>query len=997
MSKRFTTITVALSAAVAFLVGVIIAGGLTPYTGRSTEPRTPPANDKVRPARSNPAPAIVNFADVAERINAAVVNIEAASKTPFGREPSRFTRPGDGGDGQRDLEAPRQGAGSGFIVDREGYLLTNHHVVEGAERITVTLADGRVFRGEVVGADPAIDVALVKIPGAPNLPEAPLGDSDELRAGEWVCAIGNPLGYVHSITVGVVSFIGRKLFDQSLDDYIQTDAAINYGNSGGPLINARGEVVGINSAISSRASNIGFAVPINQAVEILPQLKAKGRVSRGFIGVTLTDVTPGLQRALGLSVSEGAMVQDVTPRSPAERAGLKPYDVITEVEDQGPDQPGADSRHRGAAARDRGQSGDRSRGTPPVAQRQAGRAAAAGRGARPRRRPRPAGAAGAPGGAAAAAGRQRARVRSRLRRPPGDPGSRAGSDRRPRRPDRRGSPGAPSRPRDHGDQSPRGDDRRRVRSSRRRGARRRRARDLLLQSSNGPALAGHGRRRLSPPARTRFDESPHPHNRRRGRGPRSVGMILRYDDYEVLEASSGPEGIAMVERESPDLVFLDIKMPGMDGLDVLQKLRSTNDDLPVVIISGHGTVSTAVEATKAGAFDFIEKPPSSDKLLLTIRNALERTRLSDENRTLRRAAEVRHQMVGESAGLRQIWDAIKRAAPTNATVLLQGESGVGKELVARSIHRNSLRSRERFIQVNCAAIPEELIESELFGHEKGSFTGATEKQIGKFEQADRGTIFLDEVGDMSAKTQAKVLRVLQEGEVERLGSARTIKVDVRVIAATNKDLEQEIEKGAFREDLYFRLSVIPIKVPALRERRDDIPALVRHFADLFSRENNRKLPKFTAAALEHLQKARWKGNVRELKNTVERLIIMTPGEAIDVDDLRDIVRIESKSVVVEGEKDRPGTLREFKESAERAFLVDKLRENGWNISKTAEVIGTPRSNLYKKLEQYRHQPGSRRLTSTRNAKEHEPPQQARRSLLRLEGEESPNSAGQCAG
>jgi serine protease Do len=332
MSKRFTTITVALSAAVAFLVGVIIAGGLTRTPVVSTEPRTPPANDKVRPARSNPAPAVVNFADVAERINAAVVNIEAASKTPFGREPSRFTRPGDGVDGQRDLEAPRQGAGSGFIVDREGYLLTNHHVVEGAERITVTLADGRVFRGEVVGADPAIDVALVKIPGDPNLPEAPLGDSDELRAGEWVCAIGNPLGYVHSITVGVVSFMGRKLFDQSLDDYIQTDAAINYGNSGGPLINARGEVVGINSALSSRTSNIGFAVPINQAVEILPQLKAKGRVSRGFIGVTLTDVTPGLQRALGLSVSEGAMVQDVTPRSPAERAGLKPYDVITEVE-----------------------------------------------------------------------------------------------------------------------------------------------------------------------------------------------------------------------------------------------------------------------------------------------------------------------------------------------------------------------------------------------------------------------------------------------------------------------------------------------------------------------------------------------------------------------------------------------------------------------------------------------------------------------------------------
>jgi two-component system nitrogen regulation response regulator NtrX len=313
---------------------------------------------------------------------------------------------------------------------------------------------------------------------------------------------------------------------------------------------------------------------------------------------------------------------------------------------------------------------------------------------------------------------------------------------------------------------------------------------------------------------------------------------------------------------------------------------------------------------------------------------------------------VRHQMVGESPPLRQVWDAIKRAAPTNATVLLLGESGSGKELVARSIHRNSLRSRERFVQVNCAAIPEELIESELFGHEKGSFTGATEKQLGKFEQADRGTIFLDEVGDMSPKTQAKVLRVLQEGEVERLGSARTIKVDVRVIAATNKDLELEIEKGTFREDLYFRLSVIPIRVPPLRDRRDDIPALVRHFADLFSRDNNRRPQRFTPAALDYLQKARWKGNVRELKNTVERLIIMTPGEVIDVDDLRDIVRIDTRPSGAEAEKERPGTLREFKESAERTFLVGKLRENNWNISKTAEVIGTPRSNLYKKLEQY---------------------------------------------
>ena len=432
---------------------------------------------------------------------------------------------------------------------------------------------------------------------------------------------------------------------------------------------------------------------------------------------------------------------------------------------------------------------------------------------------------------------------------------------------------------------------------------------------------------------------------------RSVRMILEYEGYDVMEASSGPEGIALVEKESPDLVFLDVKMPGMDGLEALQRIRTVSETLPVVIISGHGTVSTAVEATKAGAFDFIEKPLASERVLLTIRNALDQTRLADENRSLKRAAEVRHQMVGESPALRHVWDAIKRAAPTNATVLLLGESGAGKELVARSIHRNSLRSRERFVQVNCAAIPEELIESELFGHEKGSFTGATEKQIGKFEQADKGTIFLDEVGDMSPKTQAKVLRVLQEGEVERLGSARTIKVDVRVIAATNKDLEGEIEKGTFREDLYFRLSVIPITVPPLRERREDIPLLIRHFAELFSREHNRRPHRFTPAALEFMQKARWKGNVRELKNTVERLLIMTPGDSVDVDDLRDVVRLEPKAQGPDNEKN-PGTLREFKESAERAFLVGKLRENGWNISKTAEVIGTPRSNLYKKLEQY---------------------------------------------
>jgi serine protease Do len=335
MSKRFTIVTLALCTSVAFLVGLMLAGGLSPSPAVSSAARTPPPLERIRPAGLSTPSALVDFADVAERINAAVVNIDATAKNGS-RDPQQFRRPrlDDPGDAppSRDPETPRQGSGSGFIIDREGFVLTNNHVIDAADRIAVTLADGRTFRAEVVGADAAIDVALLRIPASPDLPEAPLGNSDELRVGEWVCAIGNPLGYVHSVTVGVVSFIGRKLFDPSLDDYIQTDAAINFGNSGGPLINSRGQVIGINSAISSHASSIGFAVPINQAVVILPQLKTRGRVSRGFIGVTLTDVTPGLQRALDLPVARGAMVQDVSPQSPAERAGLRPYDVIVDVD-----------------------------------------------------------------------------------------------------------------------------------------------------------------------------------------------------------------------------------------------------------------------------------------------------------------------------------------------------------------------------------------------------------------------------------------------------------------------------------------------------------------------------------------------------------------------------------------------------------------------------------------------------------------------------------------
>ena len=446
----------------------------------------------------------------------------------------------------------------------------------------------------------------------------------------------------------------------------------------------------------------------------------------------------------------------------------------------------------------------------------------------------------------------------------------------------------------------------------------------------------------------------------------SLRMTLEYEGYEFLGAATGQEGLALAEREAPDLVLLDVKMPGMDGIEVLERLRNMNDQLPIVVISGHGTISTAVEATKKGAWDFIEKPFASERVLVSLRNALDQRQLRDENRSLKKAVEVRHQMIGESGVLTQIMAAISRAAPTNATVLISGESGVGKELVARTIHRNSLRSRERFVQVNCAAIPEELIESELFGHEKGSFTGATEKQMGKFEQADRGTIFLDEVGDMSAKTQAKVLRVLQEGEVERLGSARTIKVDVRVIAATNKNLEEEIEKGHFREDLYFRLAVIPIHVPPLRDRPEDVPLLVRHYMEAFRSENNARPKRITPSAMDALQRYRWKGNIRELRNTVERLYIMTGDDTIDVADLPSAVRSTSPSAgstggggtgsiakaLGDGDAVRAGTLREFKDTAERTYLVQKLRENSWNISKTAEAIDTPRSNLYKKLEQY---------------------------------------------
>ncbi|HLE21734.1 MAG TPA: sigma-54 dependent transcriptional regulator [Vicinamibacteria bacterium] len=432
---------------------------------------------------------------------------------------------------------------------------------------------------------------------------------------------------------------------------------------------------------------------------------------------------------------------------------------------------------------------------------------------------------------------------------------------------------------------------------------------------------------------------------------KTMRMTLEYEGFEVSEAASGAEAIQAVEADVPDLVFLDIKMPGVDGLEVLGQLKEKSPATQVIIISGHGNVQTAVQATKLGAFDFIEKPLETERVLLAVRNAAARKELEEEVGQLRRQFKRQYRMVGSGPAMERVQESIRRSAPTNATVLIIGESGTGKELVARAIHANSNRARGPFIQVNCAAIPEDLIESELFGHEKGSFTGATAKQIGKFEQAHRGTIFLDEVGDMSARTQAKVLRVLQEGEVERVGSATTNKVDVRVIAATNKRLEDEIAAGRFREDLYFRLSVIPIEMSPLRERSEDIPALVSHFIEQFSQEDHLRKKRFSPQAMERLQKYSWKGNIRELRNTVERLLIMTSGEVIGVDVLPDNIRYADEAV--SPDHLTAGTLKEFKEVSERAFLVAKLRENDWNISQTAQVIGTPRSNLYKKLEQYK--------------------------------------------
>jgi two-component system nitrogen regulation response regulator NtrX len=433
---------------------------------------------------------------------------------------------------------------------------------------------------------------------------------------------------------------------------------------------------------------------------------------------------------------------------------------------------------------------------------------------------------------------------------------------------------------------------------------------------------------------------------------RVLSQLLEYEDHEVRSAGGAAEALEIYHEFHPDLTFMDVKMARMDGLEALTKLREMDPSALVVMISGHGTIDTAVEATRRGAYDFLEKPLDTDRILLLLRNALQQRGLLEENARLRGEVESRYAIVGRSFAIRQLLERIERVAPTDARILITGENGTGKELAARAIHRLSPRADRPFVEVNCAAIPTELIESELFGHMKGSFTGATEDRAGKFELADGGTLFLDEVGDMSLAAQAKVLRALQEGVVTRVGGARSVRVDVRVLAATNKALADEIREGRFREDLFHRLNVIPLQVPALRERREDIPMLVQHFAGVASREAALSPKRFTDEAVERLQGMEWSGNVRELHNTVERLMILTPGPTIGDREVELFAGGQGPATGLSADLLACRTFADFKEAAERAFILQKLRENDWNVSETARILDMPRSNLYKKIEKY---------------------------------------------
>ncbi len=425
----------------------------------------------------------------------------------------------------------------------------------------------------------------------------------------------------------------------------------------------------------------------------------------------------------------------------------------------------------------------------------------------------------------------------------------------------------------------------------------------------------------------------------------SLGALLRDEGYEIEAVASGEECLERIGRRNFDLILLDVWLKQMDGLETLEKIQTRDDAPMVVMISGHGNIETAVRATKLGAFNFIEKPLSLEKVVLAVRNSLEYLRLESENRRLRAELEEKHQILGSSVPMKALRQQIALTAPTNGRVLIYGESGTGKELVARALHASSSRESMPFVEVNCAAIPEELIESEMFGHRKGSFTGASEDKVGKFLKANGGTLFLDEVGDMSLKTQSKVLRVLEEQRVEPLGSNTPVTVDVRVIAATNKKLEEEIGRNAFREDLFYRLNVIPFYVPALRHRIEDIPIIAAHFLKAFCEEYGKKQKEFSAPAMDVLLSYPWPGNVRELKNLVERLVIICPSPRIEPHHLPpELYRGASKSPQKPYE-----SLQEARSAYEREFVLRKLEENRWNMTKAAQVLGLERSHLYRKM------------------------------------------------
>ncbi|HET9481030.1 MAG TPA: sigma-54 dependent transcriptional regulator [Candidatus Polarisedimenticolia bacterium] len=443
----------------------------------------------------------------------------------------------------------------------------------------------------------------------------------------------------------------------------------------------------------------------------------------------------------------------------------------------------------------------------------------------------------------------------------------------------------------------------------------------------------------------------------------SLKQVLADEGYDVEAVPTGEKGLDRVRSGSFQLVLLDVWLPNKDGLEVLQEIRSSGSEVPVIMISGHASIETAVRATKLGAFDFIEKPLTIEKVSVAVRNALRQARLEQRNRRLRDVLGQRSvtELIGESPLIVKLREQIRTAAPTNGRVLIFGENGTGKELVARMIHSLSLRSEEPFVEMNCAAIPEELIESELFGHVKGSFTGAVENKKGKFELADQGTLFLDEIGDMSMKTQSKVLRALQEQTFEPVGGASSLKVDVRVLAATNKDLTEEIRKGTFREDLFFRLNVIPLTVPPLRERKEDIRPLATHFLSHLAAQYGRAPATLSPEAIEAMREYAWPGNVRELRNIIERLVIMVPRARIEKSDLPQEVRGERAAASgptgdgdLQALRECAGaaSLKQGRELFEKAFIARKLAECGFNVSRTAEALGVERSSLHRKLKAY---------------------------------------------